>query len=197
MSAVERAFCRSAPWRSFSRRYSLPWALGDVPIAGAVAEFGSGSGAMAAELLTRYPDTSYLGVEIDPRLAHTLAEKLGADFPGRTTVVQDDATAVELDETLDVVVSFLMLHHTLDAAATIERAYEGLRPGGWFVGYDFADCRLARTLHTLDRSPHELYDADDIATLLAAPAWRNSRVEPAWQGRIYRFQAQKPTRGQP
>ncbi len=32
MSKVERAFCRSAPWRSFTGRIVLPWVLGDTQL---------------------------------------------------------------------------------------------------------------------------------------------------------------------
>jgi hypothetical protein len=52
MSAVEQAWCRSLPWRAFSRRVVFPWAIGDTDLLGDVLELGSGSGAMAVELST-------------------------------------------------------------------------------------------------------------------------------------------------
>jgi hypothetical protein len=55
MSSIERAFCRSAPWRSFSSRVVVPWVLEDRTLAGEALELGTGSGAMAEVLLDRFP----------------------------------------------------------------------------------------------------------------------------------------------
>jgi len=56
-SAVEQVFCRSAPWRVFTQRLVLPWALDGRELDGDVLEIGGGGGAMAEQLLGRFPGT--------------------------------------------------------------------------------------------------------------------------------------------
>lgn len=191
MAATERAFCNSGPWRSVARHWILPWALQNVPLTGTVVELGAGSGAMAVELLERYPEIEYRGLEIDPKLAADAHRRVADRHARRAEVTVGDAADSNVaPESADVVCSFLMLHHTLDAAAVIDQTVRRLRPGGWFVGYDFADCRLARLLHRLDRSPHDLYTLDQIAALLDVSHWTQVQLEPAWKGQAFRFRAQ-------
>jgi precorrin-6B methylase 2 len=56
VSRLEQAFCGSAPWRPFTCRVLLPWALQGLRPRGELLEIGDGSGAMAAELLGVLPD---------------------------------------------------------------------------------------------------------------------------------------------
>ena len=76
MSAVERAWCRSLPWRAFTRRVVFPWAIGDVDLRGHVLELGSGSGAMALELLDRYPDIRLVATDVDPAMRAAATARL-------------------------------------------------------------------------------------------------------------------------
>lgn len=66
MSSVEATFCRSAPWRGFTRRVVLPWALRHAHVGPQVLEIGGGSGAMAYELLTREPDVRLTLADMGP-----------------------------------------------------------------------------------------------------------------------------------
>ena len=81
MTPLERALCQSPPWRFFARHVVLPWALGgDVPL-GRVLEIGGGSGAMAAELLERYPGVTMAVSDFDDAMvtaANALRETLDA-----------------------------------------------------------------------------------------------------------------------
>ncbi|WP_345358410.1 hypothetical protein [Citricoccus nitrophenolicus] len=54
MSALEAAFCRSAPWRVVARRL-VPGATQGVPLAGSVLKVGGGGGAMAEAILAARP----------------------------------------------------------------------------------------------------------------------------------------------
>ena len=58
MSALEGAFCRSAPWRALARRTVLPWALGGEHLTGDVLEIGGGSGAMADGIAQLFPESA-------------------------------------------------------------------------------------------------------------------------------------------
>src|SRR5947208_10234603 len=97
MTPVERALCQSAPWRLFARHVVLPWALGgEVPL-GRVLEIGGGSGAMAAELLERYPSTTVVVSDYDEAMVENAARRLRA-YGDRVEVRQADATAPPFED---------------------------------------------------------------------------------------------------
>src|SRR3954463_934256 len=104
MTPLERAACQSAPWRLFTRHVVLPWALGgDVPT-GRVLEIGGGSGAMAAELLERYPDTTVVVSDFDEAMVENAAHRL-RPYGERVDVRPADATALPFeDASFDTVV---------------------------------------------------------------------------------------------
>jgi SAM-dependent methyltransferase len=159
---------------------------------GRVVELGVGSGAMAVDLLERYPDITYRGVEIDPKLADDARKRLGVLHSERARVDVGDATHNDvLPASADVVCSFLMLHHTLDAPAVINQTARRLAPGGWFVGYDFTDCLLARVLHRLDGSKHRLYTPSEIAEGFDSASWTQVTVDSGWRNRLVKFKAQR------
>ena len=64
MSAIERAFCRSAPWRSLTRRVVIPWALDGITLTGEVLELGCGAGVLGQELLTRFPSIRLTATDV-------------------------------------------------------------------------------------------------------------------------------------
>lgn len=53
MSAIEGAFCRSAPWQLLARRAVLPWALGGRELAGDVLLSSTGCGSPRVAHLMR------------------------------------------------------------------------------------------------------------------------------------------------
>jgi SAM-dependent methyltransferase len=92
-SPVQKAFCRSAPWRSFTRQLVLPWALQRTRLTGRVLEIGAGSGAMAEELLATTRAITMCVTDFDQSMVSTAVENL-ARFGNRVTVRQADATAL-------------------------------------------------------------------------------------------------------
>src|SRR2546421_4811911 len=91
MSAVERALCRSGPWRAFTRRVVVPWALDGIDLDGEVLELGSGSGTVAEVLLTRFPSIRVTATDVDPSMVETARRRL-APFSDRVEVQPADAT---------------------------------------------------------------------------------------------------------
>jgi ubiquinone/menaquinone biosynthesis C-methylase UbiE len=91
MSTVEQAFCRSRPWRWFTRRVIFPWALDRLDPWGEVLELGSGSGAMAEELLGKFPSIRLTATDVDPAMVEAASRRLKA-FGDRVKVQQADAT---------------------------------------------------------------------------------------------------------
>lgn len=156
MSRIEQAFCRSLPWRTFTRRVVFPWAIGDVDLRGDVLELGSGSGAMAVELLDRYPDIRLVATDVDPAMREAARHRL-APYGDRAEVREADATSLPFDDgSFDAVVSFIMLHHVIDWEQALGEITRVLRPGGILAGYDLVESGISRLTHRLDRSPHRM-----------------------------------------
>ncbi len=110
--------------------------LADVPAARLVVELGAGTGVGTREILTRLsPDGRLVAVEIDPRLARRLAERIQDP---RLSVVCDSAEDVETHlggERADVLVSMLPFT-SLDAdlrRRLLDALPRALHPGGTAV----------------------------------------------------------------
>lgn len=187
MSTVEQAFCRSRPWRWFTRRTIFPWALDGVDLRGEVLELGSGSGAMAEELLAKFPSIRLTATDVDPAMVEAAARRL-APLGDRVEVRQADATRLPFaDGRFDAVVSFIMLHHTVQWEQALGEATRVLRPGGHLAGYDVVLSRPARALHRIDMSPHRLATTMELAECLGRLPFVNVRVQPALGNLVARF----------
>jgi ubiquinone/menaquinone biosynthesis C-methylase UbiE len=191
MSTVEQAFCRSHLWRWFTRRMIFPWALDGVDLRGEVLELGSGSGAMAEELLERFPSIRLMAADVDPAMVEAAGRRL-TPFGDRVEVQQADATRLPFpDGRFDAVVSFIMLHHTVQWEQALGEAARVLRPGGHLAGYDVVLSRPARALHRLDLSPHRLATSTALRDELRQLPLDDVRVEPALGGLVARFAARR------
>lgn len=136
MSQVEALLCRSAPWRLFATRVVLPWAIGRDPHAGDALEVGAGSGAMASALLDRYPALRLTATDFDPRMVLAAGRRL-ARYGDRASVAQADATALPFaDDSFDLALSFLMLHHVGSWEQALRELVRVVRPGGRVLGCD-------------------------------------------------------------
>jgi ubiquinone/menaquinone biosynthesis C-methylase UbiE len=72
-------------------------------------------------------------------------------FGDRVTARHADATALPFpDDTFDVVLSWVMLHHTVEWEKAVAEAIRVLRPGGRLVGYDLLSTPPLRLLHRDD-----------------------------------------------
>jgi ubiquinone/menaquinone biosynthesis C-methylase UbiE len=191
MSTVEQAFCRSRFWRWFTRRAIFPWALDGIDLGGEVLELGSGSGAMAQELLTRFPSIRLTATDVDPAMVDAARRRI-SPFGDRVEVREADATRLPFpDGRFDVVVSFIMLHHTVEWEQALGEAARVLRPGGHLVGYDVVRSAPARALHRLDRSPHRLATIRELTAQFGRLPLDAVRVEPALGGLVVRFAARR------
>ena len=142
MSHVESLLRRSAPWRMFATGVMLPWALDGQPLEGHALEVGSGSGAMAAALIDRHANLTLTATDYDPVMVHQLECRL-ARYGDRATVAHADATALPFaDETFDVALSFLMLHHTGEWEAALNELARVVTPGGCVIGCDMVQSRF-------------------------------------------------------
>lgn len=190
MSAIEGAFCRSAPWRAFARRTVLPWALSGRGLTGDVLEIGGGSGAMADGIAQQFPDVRLTVTDIDEDMVASARRRLAEHT--NVTVEQADVSALPFgDASFDAVTSYLMLHHVIAWREALTEAARVLRPGGVFVGYDLTDTWLARVTHRLDGSPHLILSPDELRAGLAAAGFTRIVVRPWAAGHLVRFWAEK------
>jgi ubiquinone/menaquinone biosynthesis C-methylase UbiE len=162
MSRFQSAFCRSAPWRAFARRAVLPWALQGFRPQGDVLEIGAGSGAMAAELLAMYADVRLTVTDFDAEMVAAASARL-LPFGDRVTARQADATALPFsDNTFNVVLSWVMLHHTVEWEKALAEAIRVLRPGGQLVGYDLLSTPPLRLLHPASDQSHRMMHLSEL-----------------------------------
>jgi ubiquinone/menaquinone biosynthesis C-methylase UbiE len=139
MSRSEAAFCCAAPWRLFAGRALVPWLLGDEELKGSVLELGSGSGAMAAEYLERFPGLELTATDLDPGMIEAAGSRLSG-FGGRARVEAADATELTYpDGSFDGVIAFGMLHHVGPWEKALAEAARVLRPGGLLLAADFVE----------------------------------------------------------
>jgi SAM-dependent methyltransferase len=191
MVAAARWFCTTAPYQLLAGRVLLPWALQGLRPAGDALEIGAGSGAMAAQLLARYPGLTLTITDYDPGMV-TRVGKIVAAFPGRATVQQVDAARLPFaDDRFDVVLSFAMLHHVGDWRGAVAEAVRVLRPGGHFVGYDALEGSLTRLLHVGEGVNVRMIRRGQLEAELAALPVSPMPIGRSFTGLVVRFNATK------
>jgi ubiquinone/menaquinone biosynthesis C-methylase UbiE len=191
MSRFQSVFCRSAPWRTFARRAVLPWALQGLRPRGDVLEIGAGSGAMAAELLTMFPDLRMTVTDFDDEMVSAAAARL-SPLGDRVTARSADATALSFpDGTFDVVLSWVMLHHTVEWEKALAEAIRVLRPGGQLVGYDLLSTAPLRLLHQNDGDHLRLIRLSELRAALRDLPVDQAVLTPSLAGLAVRFTLQK------
>lgn len=142
MSQVESLLLRSPPWRVFATRVVLPWALAGARLDGHALEVGSGSGAMAAALLERLPTLQLTATDVDPQMVLAAGKRL-ARYGGRATVAQADAAQLPFaEDSFDLALSFLMLHHVGHWEVALRELVRVVRPGGRVLGCDLVHSRF-------------------------------------------------------
>ena len=191
MSRIEQAWCRSLPWRAFTRRVVFPWAIGDTELHGDVLELGSGSGAMAAALLDRYPEIRLTATDVDPAMRAAATSRL-AHYGQRAEVREADATQLPFgDASFDAVISFIMLHHVIDWEQALAEIARVLRPGGLFAGYDLVESTMTRLTHRLDRSPHRMTTVEELRAGIGELPFGDITVDPSLGRLVTRFHARR------
>jgi ubiquinone/menaquinone biosynthesis C-methylase UbiE len=191
MSTVERWACTNAAWRAVTRRLVVPWVLSGQDLVGEVLELGTGAGANAAALLSRFPSVRLTATDIDSAMLAVARRRLGA-FGDRVVIREADAAALPFaDDAFDAVVSLLMLHHVGDWRGAVSECARILRPGGRFVGYDLDRGGPAgRRRH--EDAGHVLMTAEELRAALAGSGFVDVQVTTALVGTVVRFSARVP-----
>jgi len=112
------------PWRLKLDYYGRHLTRGRIGEPGRLLDIGCGNGAFLARAANM--GWQVQGCEIDPK-AVTACRNIGID------VIEGDAFAPQLTgQTFDVITMSHVIEHVHDQPALLQRAYELLRPGGWF-----------------------------------------------------------------
>lgn len=197
MSRLEAALCRSAPWRVFTQRAVLPWALQGMRPEGQVLEIGAGSGAMAYGLLSSYPGVTMTVTDVDPQMVCAAAGQL-APFGDRVTARRADATALPFPRcSFDTVLSWIMLHHTLKWEQALAEAVRVVRPGGHVVGYDLLSTAPLRLLHQAEGAPFRMMRLPELRDALRALPVDQAILTPSLARTAVRFTLRKASPSQP
>lgn len=187
MSVFEKVFCRSVPWRAFTGRVVLPWALQGLRPEGEGLEIGAGSGAMAFELLSSFPILRMTVTDYDEEMLDR-AKRILAPFSDRVTIQQADATKLPFEEgSYDAVFSFIMLHHVMAWEDALREAVRVLRPGGRLVGYDILANGIVRALHQVEGSPHRLVVMGRLKSLMEQLSLTDVSLRAGLAGLVVRF----------
>jgi ubiquinone/menaquinone biosynthesis C-methylase UbiE len=191
MSRFEAAFCRSAPWRLLARRVVLPWALQGIDPAGHVLGIGAGSGAMAAELLAAYPGVTMTVTDFDPDMVAAAEQRL-VPYAERSGARQADATALPFDDDdFDVVLSWIMLHHTIEWEKALAEAVRVVRPGGHVVAYDLLSTAPLRALHQAEGQRFRMMKFNDLRHTVRELPVAQAILTPGGGGFVVRFTLRK------
>jgi ubiquinone/menaquinone biosynthesis C-methylase UbiE len=191
MSRFQSAFCRSAPWRTVARRVVLPWALHGNSPRGDVLEIGAGSGAMAAEILRMHADVQLTVTDVDDAMVQVATVRL-APFGDRATARQADANALPFPGgTFDAVLSWVMLHHTIEWETALAEAVRVLRPGGRLVGYDLLSNAPMRALHRTDGEHQRIMRLPELRAAVDGLPVDHAVITPGLGRFVVRFSIRK------
>jgi SAM-dependent methyltransferase len=125
-----------------------------------IVDLGCGPGDLALELAHRLRDARIVGVDVSPSMMQLASRH--ATIDGRLRFVVGDAEALPFaDESVDLVVSTLSLHHWTRPGAVFDEISRVLRPGGLALVYDvglltMSDGDLAKLAGTAGLGPDEL-----------------------------------------
>lgn len=99
-----------------------------------VLDIGSGDGDMVLELARRFPDCSFVGVDLSPVRVQNARKRLSQGDPSlreRVRFVEGSAQALPLGEgEFDAIVSSAVFYHVPDIEKALAEAFRVLRPGG-------------------------------------------------------------------
>ena len=110
---------------------------GTAPQGGTVLDIGTGPAVLLIELARRRPDLRVIGVDLSADMVSAAARNL-AEFGDRASAKVGDVTDLPLeDESVDLIVSSLSLHHWDRPEAAVAELDRVLRPGGRLCVYDF------------------------------------------------------------
>jgi ubiquinone/menaquinone biosynthesis C-methylase UbiE len=152
MVMVEKALVQSQMWRAMVAKIVLPWLVKNHALSGQVLEIGAGGGEMAAQLLAVNEAVTVTATDYSKAMVAVMERRLVA-FGSRVNVRQVDAMELPFeDDSFDVVISCVMLHHVGDWRKALSECARVLQPGGLLIGCELIDTLPLRLLDRIERA---------------------------------------------
>jgi ubiquinone/menaquinone biosynthesis C-methylase UbiE len=142
---------------------------------------------MAAEVLAAFPDVTMTVTDVDDSMVDGARDRL-ARFAPRATARRADATALPFDTgSFDAVLTWVMLHHTVEWERALAEAVRAVRPGGHVVGYDLLSTAPLRLLHRNDSGRVRLMRLPELRAALDSLPVDQTVLVPSLAGLVVRF----------
>jgi SAM-dependent methyltransferase len=135
--------------------------------------------------------------DFDEAMVENAARRM-LGYGARVEVRQADATALPFeDSSFDTVVSFIMLHHTVEWEMAFAEAARVLRPGGMVIGYDLVRAApMIRLRHDHGGGlGHRYMDVDALRRVLADLPLTGVSVRRGLGRMLVRFRAERDRDG--
>jgi ubiquinone/menaquinone biosynthesis C-methylase UbiE len=106
----------------------------------AVLELGTGTGALALDLLKHFPRATYSGIDFSSKMLEVASHRL-RKCDKRVTLQNVDLNKVKVAGRYDLIISLFTIHHVFNKKKLVKNLYSLLKPGGCFF---YADVRVSK-----------------------------------------------------
>ena len=98
----------------------------------AVLELGTGTGALARDLLQYYPRANYTGIDFSSTMLELASHRL-KKCDRRVTLHKADLNRIKIAGRYDLIISLFTIHHIINKKGLFKHLYTLLKPGGCFL----------------------------------------------------------------
>jgi ubiquinone/menaquinone biosynthesis C-methylase UbiE len=127
--------------RPLYRRVAADVAAAELPAGSSVLDVGTGPGLLPVMVARRYPQLSVVGIDLSAEMVARATSTVEKELPGDADRVRFEVADVSAlpfaDQSVDLVVSSISMHHWDDPVAGLREVVRVLRPGGQAWIYDF------------------------------------------------------------
>ena len=106
----------------------------------AVLELGTGTGALALDLLKYFPRATYTGVDFSSKMLELASHRL-RKCDKRVTLQNVDLNKVRIVGRYDLIISLFTIHHIINKKGLFKHLHTLLKPGGCLF---YADVRVSK-----------------------------------------------------
>lgn len=103
----------------------------------ALLELGTGTGALAQDLLKHFPRAIYTGIDFSDKMLEIAAHRL-RKYDKRVTLQNADLNKMKVGGRYDLIISLFTIHHVFNKKGLVKNLYTLLKPGGCFFYADAA-----------------------------------------------------------
>jgi len=103
----------------------------------AVLELGTGTGALALDVLKHFPRATYTGIDFSSKMLEIASHRL-RKCDQRVMLENADLNRIKIAGEFDVIISLFTIHHIINKKGLFKHLYTLLKPGGCFFYGDVA-----------------------------------------------------------